>query len=784
MSHPYVNIVNINGAVPEGEIVTEKLSHYVIRYRWWFAIAIPLFTFMMMMPLKHLQFEGSYRIWFGEESAILKQYDDFRKVFGNDDSVLIVFRDENGIFNPKALHVIDRITEKLWRTSDIARVDSLTNYQYVHADPEYPDEVIVEDFIDDIDALSPEQLQQKAQIIRHEEMVMGRIISEDLTTTMIAARMTPKAGDDPDVSKRLEDAVKAITAEEADSGYDFHLGGGPVLNMAFISLGQSDAATFTPLVLLIAMVLLWGVFRRPSGMFLGISVVIFTFLIVLSVQVLLGYRMNNFTANMPVFVVAIGIADAMHLFWIYLVGRRKGMANEAAIHYSVGKNFLPILLTSLTTAVGFASLGISEVIPIKTLGIATANAALLAFVLTILFVPAMLAIINPRIRATDAAERGSFSDAFSHRFARFISANDKTILISSVLLFAGLGLGIRSVAVDSNTVRYFSEKVPFRGTVEFTQQHLTGPMAYEVVVDSGRTDGIKDPEFMQTVEAFTEAFKQRYPAVRHTSSLVDVVKKFNEVMNGSRTIPQDQNLIAQYLLLYSLSLPQGMEINDRMDVDERKLRVTASMNIVDTSLDLEMIAWAEAWWEQTHYRAKVNGQTVMFAHMQHDVTATLIDSILLAISAVSLMMILIFRNWRMIPLFIVPNVLPIMLVVGVMGWLGITIDIGVAISGAIIIGVAVDDTIHFLVKYREARRRGDTFENALAYVMHYAGSAIVYTTIILSAAFAIFAFSEFVPNNNFGIVTASALIIAVLVDLLMLPAWLSLMDSREKSRIA
>ena len=236
-----------------------------------------------------------------------------------------------------------------------------------------------------------------------------------------------------------------------------------------------------------------------------------------------------------------------------------------------------------------------------------------------------------------------------------------------------------------------------------------------------------------------------------------------------------------YLLLYSLSLPQGMEINDRMDVNEQFLRITSMVNIVDTSLDLEMIEWIESWWNQTPYTAKTNGQTVMFAHMQHDVTDTLIQSILLAITAVSIMMILIFRNFRMIPLFIIPNILPIILVVGVMGWLGITIDIGVAISGAIIIGVAVDDTIHFLVKYREARRRGDNIEQSLEYVMQYAGSAIIFTTIILSTAFLIFVFSQFLPNVNFGIVTAIALIIAVLVDLLMLPAILSRFDGEEKS---
>ncbi len=752
----------------------------IIRFRWAIAVLIPLVTLLMATQLKQLAFEGSYRIWFGPESTILKDYDAFRSVFGNDDAVTVIFRDENGVMNPKALHVIDNITRKLWQTRYIARVDSLTNYQYVHADPEYQDEVLVEDFVEDIDSLTPSQLAEKARIIQLEDTAVNRLISEDGKTTMIVGRMTPKAGDDPEVSANLKSSVEAIVAAEAASGYRFHLGGGPILNMGFIELGQHDAGLFTPLVLLIGMVLLWAIFRRPSGMLLSISVVIFTFLIVLAVQVMLGYKLNNFTANMPVFVVAIGIADAMHLFWIYLLGRKKGMANHAAIHYSVEKNFLPTLLTSLTTAVGFASLTISDVVPIKTLGIATANAALLAFVLTILFVPAMLAIINPKVKPAELdADRGESLTA--RRYAAFIMRHDVKILVLSSLLFLVIGLGIARVEVDSNTARYFRSDVDFRESIEFMEQYLSGPMAYEIVVDSGEKDGIKSPAFMQTVERFGEAFRAKYPDVRHVASLVDVVKTFNEVMNGSKSIPDDKNLIAQYLLLYTLSLPQGMEINDRMDVDERLLRVTALVNIVNTSQDLAMMQWVESWWAKTPYKAQLNGQTVMFAHMQHDVTDTLIYSILLAIGSVSAMMILIFRNFRMIPLFVVPNVLPIVLVVGAMGWLGMTIDLGVAISGAIIIGVAVDDTIHFLVKYREARRRGDDIEAALVYVMRYAGSAIVFTTLILSAAFVIFVFSQFLPNVHFAIVTVVALIIAVLVDLLMLPAVLSRFDSGRKS---
>ena len=397
-----------------------------------------------------------------------------------------------------------------------------------------------------------------------------------------------------------------------------------------------------------------------------------------------------------------------------------------------------------------------------------------------LFVPALLAIINPNIKADK-----NIQDANNHPIAvwyiRFLSKNAKVILASSIVLFLALGAGIFNANVDSNTVKYFKEDFPFRASVNEMQKRLTGPMSYEIVVDSKKNDGIKDPRFLHSVEDFYKDFYATYPDVRHIGSLVDIIKVFNNVMNGSKSIPDNQDLIAQYLLLYSLSLPQGMELNDKMDIDERLLRVSVSMNLVETSKDLEMIEWASAWWDKTPYSATLQGQTVMFAHMQHDVTDTLIESITLAVILISIVMLIIFRNWRMLPLFIIPNILPIALVVGVMGWLNIDIDMGVAVSGAIIIGVAVDDTIHFMVKYIEARKRGDSLEDAMKYVMSYAGSAIIFTTIVLSLAFLVFVFSDFNPNYHFGVVTASALIIAVVVDLVALPAFLLLIDNKEKS---
>ena len=747
---------------------------FLKKFRWFIVFGVPLIVLALASSLKNVEMDGSYRIWFGEDSKTLTDYDNFRKTFGNDDGVVIVFKDENGIFTKKALESIDNITEALWKTKYIARVDSLTNYQYVHSNPKEPDDIVVEDFIKNIDKATPAYLADRKQIATSDPLVVDAFISKDGTTTMISARLTPKVNDDSDKSLEIMDLIDKILAPEIErTGYKYWVNGGPALNKAFTVIGTSDAMTFTPLVLLASLILLLLLFRRVSGALIPIGVVIFTFLTVLAVQVLLGYKLNNFTANLPVFIVAIGIADAVHVYSVWLLHKREGDENEEAVLRSMEKNFLPIFLTSLTTAIGFATLTISEVIPVLTLGIATASGAILAFIISVIWMPSMLLLLKKPIKV-EVVE--AVKEKKSLGYGKFIINNDKKIVVITSLIFSILAIGLFQVKVDSNTIRYFDKSVEIRKSTEFMMKNLTGPMAYEIVVDSGVKDGIKNPKFMKEVERFYIELQAKFPEVRHLASLMDTVKRFNKVVDGKDEIPNSQNLIAQYLLLYSMSLPQGMEINDKMDINEQKLRVTGQMDIVDTSKDLEMIAYIEHWWSKTEYSATVQGQTYMFAHMQEDVTNTLIYSLSLAIFLVSIIMFLIFRRVKILWVFILPNILPVILVVGLMGWIGINIDIGVAIAGAIIIGVAVDDTIHFLVKYFDARKRGLNMEDTFDEVLRYAGKAILFTTIILSVAFSLFAFSTFTPNQNFGIVTAFALIIAFVVDLLLLPALLSLAD--------
>lgn len=758
---------------------------FLHKFKWAIVIIVPLMVLLLASSLKNLEIDGSYRIWFEKDSQALIDYDNFRNEFSNDDGIVIVFKDEKGIFNKKALGSIQRITEALWEMPHIDRVDSITNYQHVHSEADKPDDVLVDDFIvEDLQEATPDYLKERQAIATSDSIIVDRFISKDATTTMIFARLEANANEDGDISAEMMGYVDAIIdAEEQKTGYKFWLNGGPPMTQAFVDIAGKDAMTFTPLVFLVSMILLFLLFRRVSGALIPLAVVLFTFLSVLAVQTLLGYKLNNFTANIPVFIVAIGIADAVHIFSLWLMAKKEGLENKAAVEHSLQKNFLPILLTSLTTTVGFSTLAISDIVPVSTLGIATASGAVLAFFISVFWMPAVLLLLKKPIKGA-SVQKKVFK---SYGYGKFIVNNDKKIVIIGTIIVALLGLGLFFVKVDSNTIKYFDKEVEIRKSSEFTMENLTGSMSYILIADSGKTDGIKDPAFLHTVEKFYEDYQLMFPTdVRHVSSLLDTIKRYNKIMNQKEVIPESRNLVAQYLLLYSMGLPQGMEITDQMDFDQRKLRITVLTNIVDNTKDMKMINFAKEWWAKTPYAMTLTGQTAMYAYMAKDVTATLIYSLSLTILIVSIMMLLIFKRLKILWILLLPNLLPVILVIGVMGWLGLTIDMGVAIAGAIIIGVAVDDTIHFLVKYFDARKRGLNMSDTFDEVLHYAGRAILFTTIVLALSFSVFAFSTFTPNQNFGVVTAIALILALIIDLLYLPALLHMADKntnymKEKS---
>lgn len=750
----------------------KKYINFIDKYKYKIIILVTLIIMLLSISLKDLAYEGSYRIWFDKDSKIIKDYDNFRTTFSGDDTFIVAFKDENGIFNQKAIHTILKLTDEFKKINGVQKVDSLTNYQYISS---VEDDVVIEDFIYDLSA----DLNEKKELALQDRLIVNQLISKNGKTTMIAVRLSSSVGADEEVNIFVFNKLQEITSTYTKKdGYIFYISGMPAMTASLVTISQGDAMILMPLAVIVVVLLLFLLFRDFVGVLVPSIVILFTFLIVLSMQVILGYKLNNFTVNIPSFISAIAIAGSMHLFLAWVYYKMKDISNKEAVYNALKANILPIALTSLTTAIGFASLELSDIEPISTLGMAITSGAVLAFIFTITIAPAILLTLKDDYEIKPL----KFLNLLETKgHGAFIVRNDKKIVSVFMILFLIVAYGLKDIKVDSNSIKYFSEDTVVRKGSDFVEKSLTGSMVYEIILDAKESEGAKDPLFLHKIVQFEEEFKAKFQNVRFTTSLKDIIIRMQKVLNPEAmdAIPQTQNLVAQYLLLYSMSLPQGMEINDKIDTTEQYLRLSINSNIVDTSKDLEMITWIKEWWiNNSNYSADVQGQTAIFAYMQSSITDTLIISISATLIIVTIVMLLIFRNFSMLWLFILPNIAPVILVAGVMGYLGITIDIGIAISAAVILGIAVDDTVHFFSKYFDVIKT-KSFEESIDYVISHSGNAMILTTFILSFTFAIFSLSSFIPNVNFAIVTIVALNIALLLDLILLPALLSLFYRKE-----
>ncbi len=754
------------------------------RLKWILLFLILSVILILSIKISYLTFDGSYRIWFGKESAVLKQYDEFCATFGSDDTVLVVFSDADGVVNPKSLQSVSRLTYEFENLPNISQVNSILNYQYIYTGNE--DDIIIENFIDDPTALTTDELETRRDIALNDPMIRDYIISKDAKTTMISLKLASFSGLSKDISADLVKSIQNILDEETKiTGYEYHISGGPVTDTALAMIANHDAMVYIPISFLIIVIVLYLFFRTLWGVLIPIVTVVFASVITLSFYTFMGLELNNFSINIPIFITAIGIADAVHFYTSWVGLRYEGHNNIDAIAHAFKKNFSPMLLTTLTTSIGFGSLITSDVIPMSTLGYTIALGSLAALGLTLFLMPIILLCVGSNYMPVQIRTVRCWIQEIN--YAQFVVRHDWKILLVSITVAIGIGSGVIYTKFDSNSIKYFDTDVDVSLAAYYTMQNLTGPATYEVIIDSDKDDGIKDPKFLLSVDKFDTDLKKEFPEVRHTSSLLDVIKRFHSVMNpenaSDQIIGETQNINAQYLLLYSLSLPQGMEINDKMDLKQRQLRMSIQADIANSSRSLEMIRWSKKWWKKQGINAYVEGQVSMFAKMQEMVANTLLSSLSQTFVIIGILMFFVIRSMRLLFVFLIPNLLPLMMSIGFLGWMGISIDVGITVALVVVLGLAVDDTVYFFNKYRETRRLRLGATQTFDYILEHSGSAMVFTTVILSAAFSVFLLSDFMPNVHFALMMISTMILALLADLLLTPALLSVMDKSSLSKV-
>lgn len=706
------------------------------------------------------------RIWFHPESEQVQNLNLFERRFGGDQFIALGIHNGQKVIGKEFLDTIVAVTEELQYLENVVRVDSLSNFNFIETQL---DDINITPLVgDDFDV---KEVQRKSENL---DEIKNSILSESGEYSLIYARLAPLFESSPNYGPVIEDLKNRLRPYEKD-GYRFFLLGNVSVTQAFRDLAWHDNITIMPVAISLIILILFLFYRSVISVFASLIVAFITITSTLGLVGHIGIVYNSILGAIPAILLAICLADTIHIMTSFYQQFVTTKDLKESLRFSMKKNFLATILTSITTAVSFFTISFSDLMPIQDLGILAGIGCILAWLYTYIFLaPIFLVMPLSWVKVLFYERKTKVVEA--SRFAGFIM-KWKTVIISFFVIISVVSVYLGSKnEVNSDPIKYFSKSTRLMKDYMFTKGHMSGIRGLDLVIDSGATDGAKNPEFLNKVDGFVERLTAD-SAILKVSSILDSIKRMNQELNGGdkafSKIPETQKKVAESLFLYTLGLPAGAGIENQMTVDNRFIKLTIKWGIEGTKES--MIKEKEV-----HAIAKVMGlnlHTGGFFPLYTKVNDLVVDSFFysmsMAIILVSLIIFLFFKDLGLALLAMLPNVIPLAIGAGIMSLMGVYLDIGTSIVAAICLGIAVDDTIHFVTHYATNRKKsGDTFK-ALNETYRSTGQALILTTILLVVGFGMFVFSEFLPNHYFGILCATVLSVALITDLLFLPAILA-----------
>ncbi len=753
-----------------------RFAERVLAHRWPVILTTLLLVAVAASGIARLEFSANYRIFFDQDNPQLLALEALENTYGKNENVaFLIVPDDGDATSQDALSAAVWLTEAAWRTPYARRVDSLANFQYTTAEG---DELYVRDLVDPQELTRAETRSRVRAIALSDPRVEGSLLARNGDVSVVSVTIElPEEGLLEAVAKVAEFARSAAAeAETRFPGIDLRVVGTVMVNQTFVEAAIESQMIFLPASLLLMALILGILTRGWAGVAATGMVIVFSVLASIGLGVWAGLPFSPPISPAPTIVLMIVVANCVHLLVALRQRLRAGDSRHDAIVESIGLNLHPVFLASLTTALGFLSMNFSEVPPYRHLGNFVAFGVLASFLLSVTFLPAVLSLLPVRA-AKDRPSRGP------KLLADAVLRYRKSIIWGWLVIVAAMALAIPRNELNDVLVHFFDKSVQFRQDTDFMDERLSGNTVLEYSLEASAEGGVTDPLFLGDVASFADWYRKQ-PPVRHVAVVTDTFRQLNQSMHGNDPaayrIPESKELAAQYLVLYELSLPQGLNLNNQIDRSRSATRVTISAETLSSRELLELNARAEAWLrENAPHVGGVNstGPAALFAYIgQRNIRAMVVGTmvVLLAISAILLFAL---RSPRLGLISIAPNLVPAVLGFGVWGLTVGQVGLSLSVVVAMTVGIVVDDTVHFLSKYRRARREyGQDSEEAVRYAFDTAGQAMITTTVVLVAGFLILVFSPFVPTAQVGVLTALIIGFALLADLTLLPALLTAED--------
>jgi hypothetical protein len=770
----------------------KSYAEFVVKFRWLFLVSMVLLVVLAGMGAKNLFFNNDYRIFFNENDPRLEAFESLQNTYSTNDNVLMVLAPKDGkVFTRKTLAAIEDITERAWKTPYSMRVDSLSNYQHSES---IEDDMSVTDLYEEAGNLTDAELTKIKKITLNEPLLLHRLISDKAHVTAVNMTMEfPKKimvkGADgkeieklADPTKQVAEVVASVRAlkeyiKETYPDITVYLSGIVMLNNAFGEATIYDISHLLPFALLLILITVFFLLRSISGTITTFVTIIFSVVTAFGIAGWLGIELSTPVMSAPIIIMTLAVADCVHILSTWISEMQKGCDKKAAMHESLRINFTPVFLTSLTTTIGFLSLNTSDAPPFRDLGNIAAIGVIAAFLFSIFLLPALATILPIKVK-----QRETKTIKIMSTFAEWVIRKQKILLMG----MAGIAIVLIALVprneLNDVFVHYFDKRIEFRTDTDFISDNLTGIYNIEYSIETKNSGDISNPQVLKDIKKFTD-WMLTQPKVVHVNTVTDTFSRLNKNMHGDDEnfykLPESRELAAQYLLLYEMSLPFGLDLNNQIDIDKKSTRITVTMETMSTKEVLALEKRFDDWMLANipELRAVGASPTVMFAHIGMKNIISMLSGTAFALVLISLILVFALGSWRYGLLSLIPNLVPTGMAFGV--WSLIDGEIGMALSvvTAMTLGIVVDDTIHFLSKYLRARReKGLSAEDAVRYAFSTVGVALWVTSIALVAGFLVLATSSFKLNSGMGLLTAIVIAIALIVDFLLLPPLLMKWD--------
>ncbi|HIC73100.1 MAG TPA: hypothetical protein EYO88_13535, partial [Alphaproteobacteria bacterium] len=692
------------------------------------------------------------------------------------ENLLFILAPQDGeVFTRRTLEAVEWLTEKCWQTPYSTRVDSISNFQHTRADG---DDLVVRDLIQNAAQFSDEDVSMVRAIALDRPALAGRLLSHKGHVTavqVLVIKPEKSLNEVPEIMVFARDLREQFQAKYPN--IDVYLNGSVAINMAFAEIPLQELKKLLPLMFLLILVIIGISTRTTWGTIATFLVIFMSVFIALGVAGWAGAVLVPSSEIAPIIILTLSVAHSVHILSSMRLSMQGGLGKHDALVEALRINMAPVFITSITTTIGFMCMNFSDAPPFRLLGNIVATGVMVAFVLSITLLPSLVSILPARV-----AQRNGIGSRVMDRLAGFVVMHREKLFWGTGAAIVVLALGILRIDLDDNFLKYFDHSVPIRITSDFTESNLNGLQMLQYSVPARDEGGIADPDYLTKLEAFGRWFKSQ-PKVTHVASITEVFKRLNESMNGDDPdfyrLPEERDLAAQYLLLYEMSLPYGLDLNNQINVRKSASQLMVSVKEISSKEIRQLDARAQVWLSENMPGAHApgTGLSVVFSYISGRNINSMLAGSITALVVISMILIFALRSLKMGLISLIPNLFPAAMAFGLWGYVQGNVGLAIAIVLAMTLGIVVDDTVHFLSKYLRARREhGMDAVEATRYAFRTVGVALWITSITLVTGFGALSISSFKVNSDMGLLSGITIAFALLADFLFLPPLLMKLD--------